>query len=410
MIQWNKKIIASALLTSIALQMSANPLSSFISNLFTPGSKTNMVGLALGAACAWHLKNNYGQSNSDGVRKQVDCFYASKEDGAHLITEPVEWPVKVVYHDNPLSKMLAWIGGYVGKYVTRYAGNVANSDDPAVVKAKIDHYQSFYKDMLNMDEFSVPVGGFKTFNEWFIREFKNIDTARPFDEDNALAPDSLSIASPADSKLLIIPNLSHDTHVMIKEKLFDIKKFLGDEQLAKRFEGGVMMIFRLAPYDYHRYHYPFNCFVGQEQYINGDYHSVNPRAFNVGCKPLTENLRSFQLLTPNLSAVQPGKQAVMVQVGATAVASIKNHFMDYETQRCKASEKVYMKGQETGYFQFGGSTIVLLFPANTIIPDLRIVGNSENGYETAVKVRETVARWIGGNERVAYSRTPLYLC
>ena len=84
----------------------------------------------------------------------------------------------------------------------------------------------------------------------------------------------------------------------------------------------------------------------------------------------------------------------MAQVGATAVASIVNEFMDYTKNSLKRDKNtVYQKGSEMGYFQFGGSTVVLLFPKDTIIPDAQIVKHSKNGYETAVKVRETIATW-----------------
>lgn len=316
----------------------------------------------------------------------VHAFYASKSSN-ELIVEPVEWILKAVYHDNRLSRSLLSISGYLGRYATNYAHKVANSTDKAVIQAKVNRFQALYKEMLNMHEYDVPAGGFNTFNDWFIRTFKDIDTVRPI-ETNANA-----LTSPADSKLLIIPNLSKDVHIVIKEQKFNMAKFLGDEQLAKKFEGGVMMVFRLAPYDYHRYHYPFDCTVGPEQYIPGGYHSVNRRAFSVGAQPLTENKRSYELLTPVNTPCQNCTVA-MIQVGATAVASIVNGFMDYKNNKLKDANKVYTKGQELGYFQFGGSTIVLVFQKDTIIPDAQIVKHSANGFETAVKVRETIATWI----------------
>jgi phosphatidylserine decarboxylase len=74
-------------------------------------------------------------------------------------------------------------------------------------------------------------------------------------------------------------------------------------------------------------------------------------------------------------------------VGATAVASIVNDFGNYPVGT------IFSKGADMGYFQFGGSTLVLLFPKDKIILDEQIVKNSLNGYETAVKVRETIAFW-----------------
>lgn len=394
MVSRYKKIILAVLIGLMGQQSSALGIAPCLQSLCAPKNRalTAFVAAGIGIGLLSYIKNKYSQPTT--LQKQVKAYYACK-GSTKLITEPVEWPVKLVYDDNPFSWLLSLAGGYLGGRVTRYAGSVANSKDPAVVKAKIDHYQSFYKDVLNMNEFHVPAKGFKTFNHWFTRTFKDIERSRP------MQANALHVASPADSKLLIIPNLSENTHVTIKEQRFDVAKFLGDKDLAKKFEGGVMMIFRLSPYDYHRYHYPFDCMVGSEQYINGAYHSVNPRAFNVGCKPLTENKRSYQILEPaGSSNAHCLNQVAMVQVGATAVASIKNGFMDYQKDALKSPNQVYAKGQETGYFQFGGSTVVLLFPANTIIPDAQIVQNSLNGYETGVKVRETIATWMTPRERL----------
>lgn len=319
-------------------------------------------------------------------KKEVKAYYASKTS-KELVTEPVAWFVKAVYSKNPLSRLLLPVSGLVGKYATKYAEKAAHSTNPAKVKANIDRFQALYKNMLNMHEYTVPPEGFKTFNDWFIRTFKDLEKNRPMDGD------ALSVVSPADSKLLIIPDLSQNAQMIIKEQRFNVAKFLDNAPLAQQFFGGVMMIFRLAPYDYHRYHYPFDCTVSTEHYIKGKYHSVNPRAFVAGVKPLTENKRSYELLTP-VNTACPSCTVAMVQVGATAVASIVNGFMDYAHNTCKEpSTTVYKKGQEMGYFQFGGSTLVLLFPKGSIVPDAQIVENSQHGYETAVKVRETIATW-----------------
>lgn len=345
-----------------------------------------IVTLGAASLAAAGLYYYYTKPGKPVKKKQVDKFYESQAQNAKLVTEPVEWPVKAVYADSAVGRIMGYFAGVFGGYVTHREGKL--KQDKARTEQYLKHYLSFYKNEINMDEYEVPKEGFETFNDWFIRRLKNPAKDRPL-ENNPRA-----IASPADSKLIIIPDLSLDAEVTIKEQKFDIGRFLNNPQLAKQYEGGIMMIFRLSPYNYHRYHYPFDCFVGMEQFINGKYHSVNPRAFVQGVKPLTENKRSYQLLTPS-----NGKAPVaMVQVGATAVASIVNHFMDYSfTQPQQRPEfadgSMCLKGSETGYFQFGGSTVVLLFAKGSITPNERIVQNSLNGYETAVKVCETVAYW-----------------
>lgn len=322
------------------------------------------------------------------VQRKIDLYFESKDPQAQIKMEPVEWPVRFVYADTLYGKLLRKGVDLFGYAATCHQARIKNLAHPSTVKKHIDHYMTFYKDLINMEHFETPENGFRTFNDWFIRRLKSPDTDRPL-EDNASA-----ISSPADCKLLILPNITLDAMVTIKEKRFNIAQFLDNAELAQKYEHGVMMIFRLAPYDYHRYHVPFDCKIGPEQFIAGKYHSVNPRAFMCGVQPLTVNKRTYEILYPqDFGQTEP---VVMVQVGATAVASIVNNFMDYSSAQPVLryyADAVFSKGDEMGYFQFGGSTLVLLFAPNTIIPDPQVIQNSLNGFETAVKARETIGYW-----------------
>lgn len=327
------------------------------------------------------------QWNPSESHKQISSFYQNQKEGASLVQEPVEWPVRAVYADNPFGWIASRGAGLMGGWVTQREASL--KQNPAYMQKYVDHYLSFYRGLIDMDEYEIPCEGFATFNDWFIRKLKNPEHSRP------LEASELAIASPADSKVLVIPNLSKDTVVTIKEQTFNSAEFLDNADLAQNYEGGTMLIFRLSPYNYHRYHFPFDCMVSPEKCIDGLYHSVNRRAFVCGVQPLTRNKRSYQVL----KSCNGQPDAVMVQVGATAVASIVNHFMHYPKGerpiiKAEARGAIFKKGQETGYFQFGGSTVVLLFPANTITVNPILIKNSLAGYETAVKVRETIGYWI----------------
>ena len=69
-----------------------------------------------------------------------------------------------------------------------------------------------------------------------------------------------------------------------------------------------------------------------------------------------------------------------VEVGALLVGKIKNIIT---TGKIK-------KGEEKGYFEYGGSTIVLLFEKDKITLDEEIINNSLNGFETYVKYGEKI--------------------
>ena len=137
------------------------------------------------------------------------------------------------------------------------------------------------------------------------------------------------------------------------------------------------MIFRLAPPDYHRFHFPFACIPGNPRIITGKLESVNPVVYASGIQPLVENERHVIELKSNVAG-----DVVMIPVGACFVGKIIETF--------KAGLP-YNKGDEVGYFAFGGSTVVLLFKKNTITLRDDLVRYSALGYETAVKMGEGVA-------------------
>ncbi len=315
-------------------------------------------------------------------KKQLSHFFNSKKANAQLIREPVAWQIKFFYGTYGLQTLGKKLVALFGKQATTREARLKYSTNKKLTQKQIDYYLVFYKNFINMEEFIIPEEGFSCFNDWFVRSLKNQEKDRPLEKKQE------AISSPADSKVLILPNLSRDTQVTIKERAFNLETFLQDRRLAESYTDGTMMIFRLAPYDYHRYHYPIDCTVSDERFIKGTYHSVNRRAFAAGAQPLTGNKRCYELLTPAGSITKFSKSTiVMVQVGATAVASIVNHFT------LLPKETLFTRGSEAGYFQFGGSTIVLLFKKDTIITDPQITKNSLSGYETAVKVRETIAYW-----------------
>ena len=161
---------------------------------------------------------------------------------------------------------------------------------------------------------------------------------------------------------------------------FSLAKFLNDPSLAERFEGGAMMVVRLAPVDYHRYHFPVSGMVSENHKVKGAYYSVSPIALGGKLKIFLENKREYSLI----ESKEYGTVAY-VDVGATLTGSI------IQTHQPNSEVK---KGDEKGYFAFGGSTIVLLFEANKITFDSDIVSNTNNGIETWVKMGETVARSI----------------
>jgi phosphatidylserine decarboxylase len=224
------------------------------------------------------------------------------------------------------------------------------------------------KHNIDVSEFVKTVEQFTSFNDFFIRKIK--PGFRVIDDHSSV------VTSPADGKLFVIEDISQDVPFFVKHKKFDLRSFLKDVVLAKQYEGGVMMLFRLAPYDYHRFHFPIDCIAQKPNIINGRFESVNPIVYGAGFQPLTENERHLIMLQS-----QTFGDVVFISVGAMCVGKIVETFKP---------NKYYKKGDDCGYFAFGGSTVVLLFKRGIVKPKEIFVKHSQEGYETQVMMGQAV--------------------
>lgn len=198
---------------------------------------------------------------------------------------------------------------------------------------------------------------FEDFNDFFYRtlkpEVRKID-ARDF-----------VVTSPADCKLRVIAPITPTSKFFIKQDFFSLRDFLADDLLAQEYQDGTLLVFRLAPTDYHRFHFPFACTPLQPFLIMGEYETVNPIAFRAaGLWPISINKRArLSLHSPVFGKV------IMMVVGASMVASLN---FTYQPMVEVA------KGDEAGYFAFGGSTICLLFKKGAIEVPAELVKRSTN--------------------------------
>ncbi|CAE6479203.1 unnamed protein product [Rhizoctonia solani] len=221
---------------------------------------------------------------------------------------------------------------------------------------------------LNVDEIKDPLDSFKSFNEFFYRKLK--ETARPVDE-----PGNPSrIVSCADCRMMAFETVSEATRLWIKGREFSVKRLLGETYAheAPKYDGGALGIFRLAPQDYHRFHSPVDGVVGPMHYIPGEYYTVNPQAIRTQLDVYGDNARK---IVPIDSPVFG--RVMCVCVGAMMVGSIVTTVMEGEP---------IARGQEFGYFAFGGSTIVILFERGKLTWDDDLLNNSHSTLETLVRV------------------------
>ncbi len=220
------------------------------------------------------------------------------------------------------------------------------------------------KNRISMDDVLVPTGGFASFNEFFIRKRKIIFSAERHDR----------LISPCDGRLSRVP-LRGETFLEVKRSIYTLTDLLDDAELAKSFEGGEALVFRLMPVDYHRYSYPADATIIASKRIDGVLHCVRPIA--LGAYPVfIQNYREYQVLE-----TEKFGRMVQMEVGALFVGRITNH------PRTDGNGKVNA-GEEKGYFEFGGSTIILLREKNAPPLSESIRTGTEDGAELYVRIGE----------------------
>lgn len=224
---------------------------------------------------------------------------------------------------------------------------------------------------LDPAEFEAPAGGWASFNAFFERRLK--PEARPIDQQPG------RLISPGDGKALLVP-LAPGASIPAKGVAFDLAQMLGDAALAPRFVGGEALVLRLAPYDYHRFHFPADGVAGPSRVLPGAYDSVNPIALAARPGLLARNARSVCLLDSEAFGA-----IALVEVGAFNVASIvQTH-----------APGPVAKGQEKGTFRFGGSTVVLLVGPGRVRWDEDLRAASAEGVELAVRMGEGLGNAAG---------------
>ena len=293
--------------------------------------------------------------------------FIDRRDG-EVKTEAIygERPLRWVY-GNPIGRLAQWLfirRWFVSAWYGRRMDTVKSS---LRIRPFIERYG------LDESEFAEPVDEYNTFNEFFYRKLK--PSARPVD---AAAG---SVVFPADGRHLAFADISAEIDFFVKGQSFDLAQFLGDEDLAKRYDGGSMLISRLCPVDYHRFHFPCAGEVGIPRFINGWLYSVNPIALVTRPSVFWENKRVATLIeSPALGQVQ------FVEIGATMVGGIRQTYMPGE---------VVAKGDEKGYFAFGGSSVAVLFEKGRVEFDADLLENTANGLETYARVGESMAQALG---------------
>lgn len=250
-----------------------------------------------------------------------------------------------------------WFSGAIGFFMSR----------PRSRKRIAPFCETYHIDAM---QFEKKLEDYESFNDFFCRKLKA--GARIFESD------AYKAYFPADGRHLGFQNIDTMQHFFIKGTKFDLNTLLGNKVLSEYFEGGSCVISRLAPVDYHRFHFPCNGIPQKPQSINGHLFSVHPLALAKSLKIFGENKRCVTILDSEVF----GKVA-LIEVGATCIGSIQQTYF---------AEKLVVAGEEKGYFAFGGSTVVTLFQYKRIALAEDLLHFSQQGIELYAHVGDFMGK------------------
>ena len=265
--------------------------------------------------------------------------------------------VRLAY-ENPGGRFFVWLLARRAIF-SKWYGRKMNKPESAL---KILPFITQYN--VDADEFAKSAFDYKSFNEFFYRKLK--DGAR------TIAPGDDVAVFPADGRHLAFPDIQAAAGFYVKGAKFSFAELLGDNRLAEKFAGGAMLISRLCPVDYHRFHFPVSGIPGEPRGINGWLYSVSPVALRRRLRYLIENKRVVTLV----ESTRFGTVGV-IEVGATNVGSIQQSFVP---------GRAVQKGEEKGLFAFGGSCVITIFQRGRIRFDADVVTQSEQQLETYARM------------------------
>ena len=207
---------------------------------------------------------------------------------------------------------------------------------------------------------------YTSFHDFFKREIK--PSARPYKvSDKALL-------SPCDCKASVYP-IAQDSCFSIKGVPYTVAEVLDDTVAAQAYDGGYLFLLRLSLDDYHHYMYPVSGYKSSDRIIPGKLYTVHPLIHRYAAVYRENARESCEIITPD------GARVTVMQVGALGVGKIVNDEM--------GAAQVY-QGEEQGHFEFGGSTILVLVDAGSYKPCKDLLNNTNEGFETIVKMGERI--------------------
>ena len=274
----------------------------------------------------------------------------------------LDYEGKDIFENTEQDKLLNWLYTHgIGRLIlkplispafSRFMGKLLDTRLSALLVPKFIQYAG-----IDMSEYKNT--HYRSYNDFFTRKIK--EGCRP------LAGDNTTLISPSDGRVSAY-SITEDTTFSVKNTEYTLRALLRSRRLANRFRGGYAIIIRLTVDDYHRYVYAASGQKTKNYFIPGILHTVNPIA-NDYAPIYKENSREFTVIhTKEFGDI------IQMEVGALMVGKITNHH----------EESSVYRGNEKGYFEFGGSTIIVLVKKDRLKIREDFLINTANDFETKI--------------------------
>ena len=263
-------------------------------------------------------------------------------------------------YENPLGSIIA--NHFMSKSLMSQIMGLYH--DSKLSALKVDQFIKKY--VINIDEFESKK--YSSFNDFFIRKFKS---GKRIFADGDLFP------AFCEGRYLGASETKSNQRFKIKDAMISVGELLGSQD-STLFEGGPLLIARLCPVDYHRFHFPDEGHILSHARISGSLHSVSPVALKFDPEIFLKNEREITLLETKTF----GKLAY-IEVGAMGVGKIVQ-------ANSMESGSEFQRGGEKGYFLFGGSTVIMIGEPGRWKPSNDILSQTKNKRETFIKLGDVI--------------------
>jgi phosphatidylserine decarboxylase precursor len=210
----------------------------------------------------------------------------------------------------------------------------------------------------HIDDYFVGPSGWLTFNQFFAREVK--PGKRPI----AVPFDDKVIVSPADSVFAGTWQIDANSKVTVKGVTWPIAKLLDGSPYQDAFKNGIYTHSFLYVDDYHRYHVP----------VAGEIKEVRKIEGRVYCNVIRKADGSLQVIDGDTYQYNQERGLIVIdspEVGLVAVLPIGMAVVSSVNLTPEVGARL-RKGDEFGFFMFGGSDVVMLFQSNRVVIDAEV--------------------------------------